>query len=96
MPDKDTGLGKWSLDQIIAAFTKGVTPDGLALSPIMPWPTFAHLTPEDARDVALFLQSIPPVTNAVPGPYKAGETPKVPYVSVTLPTAQYVGLPKPK
>jgi len=71
-------------------------PDGRALSPIMPWPTFAHLTAEDKRDVALFLQSVPAVNNAVPGPYKAGETPAVPYVSVTVPTAQYMALPKPK
>jgi mono/diheme cytochrome c family protein len=95
-PDPDTGLGKWTLDQIVASFTKGMTPEGRTLSEIMPWPTFSQLTPEDARAVALYLQSLPPVKNAIPGPYKAGETPAVPYISVTLPTAQYVALPKPK
>ena len=34
--------------------------------------------------------------NAVPGPFKAGETPGVPYVSVVVPTAQYTALPRPK
>jgi mono/diheme cytochrome c family protein len=95
-PDKETGLGAWSAEQIIDSFTKGVTPDGRKLSEIMPWPTFAHLTPEDARAVAAYLQSLPPVTNFVPGPYKAGETPAVPYISVTLPTKQYMALPQPK
>ena len=93
-PDKETGLGKWTLEQIIASFTTGVTPDGRKLSEIMPWPSFAHLTPEDAKAVALYLQSLPPVKNAIPGPYKAGETPAVPYVSVVIPTAQYLALPK--
>ena len=95
-PDKETGLGKWTTDQIVAAFTKGKTPDGRDLSPIMPWPALSHLTPGDARAIALYLQSLPPVKNAVPGPFKAGETPSVPYVSVVIPTAQYMGLPKPK
>ncbi len=39
----------------------------------MPWPALAHLTPDDARAIALYLQSLPPVKNAVPGPFKAGE-----------------------
>ncbi len=76
-PDKETGIGKWTLDQVIAGFTKGVMPDGRALSEIMPWRSFSHLTAEDAKSVALYLQSLPPVKNAIPGPYKAGETPAV-------------------
>ena len=71
-------------------------PDGRKLSEIMPWPTFAHMTPQDAQAVAAYLQSVPAVKNAIPGPYKAGETPAVPYISVTLPTAQYMALPPPK
>jgi mono/diheme cytochrome c family protein len=95
-PDKETGLGGWTTDQIVAAFTKGVRPDGRKLSEIMPWPALGRLTPDDARAIALYLQSLPPVKNAVPGPFKAGEQPSVPYVSVVIPTAQYMGLPRPK
>ncbi len=95
-PDKATGLGKLTGQQIRDAFTKGEMPDGRKLSPIMPWPTFAQMTPQDAMAVAAYLQSLPPVSNAIPGPYKAGETPAVPYISVTLPTAAYMELPKPK
>jgi mono/diheme cytochrome c family protein len=36
-PDEDTGLGNWTDEQIITAFTKGVRPDGRQLAPIMPW-----------------------------------------------------------
>ena len=95
-PDKETGLGGWTTQQIVVAFTKGKLPDGRELSEMMPWPALSHLTPEDAEAIAAYLQSLPPVKNAVPGPFKAGETPSVPYVSVVIPTAAYMGLPKPK
>jgi mono/diheme cytochrome c family protein len=95
-PDKETGLGRWTAEQIVTAFTKGKTPDGRELSPIMPWPALSHLTPEDARAIAAYLQSLPPVHNAAPGPFKAGETPSTPYVSTVIPTVQYMGLPRPK
>ena len=35
-PDKKTGLGTWTDEQIIAAFTTGVRPDGRQLAPSMP------------------------------------------------------------
>ena len=95
-PDKETGLGRFTTDQIIAAFTNGVLPDGRKLSPIMPWPALSHLTAADAHAIAAYLQSLPAVKNAVPGPFKAGETPTVPYISVVVPTAAYMGLPRPK
>ncbi len=93
-PDKDTGLGNWTTDQIVAALTKGERPDGRKLSEIMPWPALSHLTPDDARALAAYLQSLPPVRDAVPGPFKAGETPTVPYVSAVIPTSSYMALPK--
>ena len=39
-PDKETGLGAWTDDQIVAAITQGDRPDGRKLSAIMPWPSF--------------------------------------------------------
>ncbi len=93
-PDKETGLGAWTTDQIVAALTKGETPQGRKLSEIMPWPALSHLTPDDARALTAYLQSLPPVHNAVPGPFKPGETPSVPYVSAVLPTAQLFKSPK--
>ena len=95
-PDKETGLGGWTTEQIVAALTTGMTPHGRQLSEIMPWPALSHLTPEDSHALVAYLQSLPPVHNAVPGPFKAGEAPSVPYVSVVLPIAQFLTLPKPK
>ncbi len=93
-PDKETGLGKWSRDQIVVALTKGKTPDGRTLSEIMPWPAFSHLTSGDAQAIAAYLQSLPAVKNAVAGPFKPGEAPSV-AVSVIVPPSVFAKLPNP-
>lgn len=93
-PDKETGLGGWTSDQIVTAITTGKLPDGRMLSPIMPWPALSKLTPEDALAIAAYLKSLPVVKNAVPGPYKAGETPTV-AVSVVIPPSVFAKLPNP-
>ncbi|WP_378943210.1 cytochrome c [Mesorhizobium sp. ANAO-SY3R2] len=72
-PDKETGIGNWTTEQIVTAIQAGQRPDGRVLAPIMPWHAFAQLTPEDARAIAVFLQSVEPVSQAIPGPFKPGE-----------------------
>jgi mono/diheme cytochrome c family protein len=68
-PDGVTGLGEWSEAAIVAAVTRGVRPDGRRLDPMaMPWPWFSHLSDSDARAIAAYLRSLPPVTNSVPRP----------------------------
>ncbi len=74
-PDKDTGLGKWTDAQVMAALRTGVRPDGRVLAPIMPWRSLAMLTDQDAAAVVAYLRSLPPVANTVPGPFGPGETP---------------------
>jgi mono/diheme cytochrome c family protein len=72
-PDKETGIGSWTADQIVTALQTGVRPDGRILAPIMPWHAFANLTKDDATAIAAFVQSLPPVKNAVPGPFASGQ-----------------------
>jgi mono/diheme cytochrome c family protein len=72
-PDKETGIGSWTAEQIVAAIQTGERPDGRILAPIMPWHAFAHLTADDAMAIAAFLQSVKPVDNEVPEPFKPGE-----------------------
>jgi mono/diheme cytochrome c family protein len=74
-PDPETGLGKWSADQIVTALQTGARPDGRMLAPIMPWKSFANLTREDAAAIAAFLKSVPAVKNKVPGPFGTTEKP---------------------
>ncbi len=72
-PDKETGIGNWSTDQIVTALQTGVRPDGRELAPIMPWHAFANFTKDDVTAIADFLKSIPPVSHAIPGPFGPGE-----------------------
>jgi mono/diheme cytochrome c family protein len=72
-PDKETGIGSWTPEQIVKAIQTGERPDGRILAPIMPWHAFAKLTADDAMALAAFLQSLNPVSNQLPGPFKPGE-----------------------
>ena len=72
-PDKKTGIGSWTREQIVKALQGGERPDGRILAPIMPWHAFATLTADDAMAIAAFLQSVRPVSNQTPGPFKPGE-----------------------
>ena len=59
-PDS-TGIGSWTEEQIVTAIRTGRRPDGSALLPPMPWPTYANLSDEDAAAIAAYLKTIPPV-----------------------------------
>jgi mono/diheme cytochrome c family protein len=72
-PDKETGLGKWTAQQIVTAITTGERPDGRTLAPSMPWRGLAALTKPDALAIAAYLKSLPPISNKVPGPFGPDE-----------------------
>lgn len=85
--DAETGLGKWSEDEIVTALRAGKRPDGRILAPIMPWMSLASLTDEDAHAIAAYLKSLPPISNKAPGPFGADETPTGPYETIAFPNA---------
>jgi mono/diheme cytochrome c family protein len=87
-PDKETGIGSWTSDQIVTTIRTGTTPDGRTLSPVMPYPALSHLTDEDAQAVAAFLKSIPAVDHKNAGPIPASDKATV-FVSVILPADAY-------
>ncbi len=90
-PDKETGLGDWTAEQIVTAIRQGKRPDGSELSPVMPYPAFSHLTDDDALAIAAFLKSLPAVSNKV---VSFNSSDKVPIaVSAVLPPAVYNALP---
>jgi mono/diheme cytochrome c family protein len=84
-PDAETGLGKWSDAEVIAAFTTGVAPDGRQLAPAMPWMSYGHISADDAEALVAYLRSLKPVSHQVPGPFAAGDKPSAPYLSVVMP-----------
>jgi hypothetical protein len=60
-PDKETGLGSWTREQIMTAFRTGKRPDSRMLAPTMPWEAFgANLTDGDANAIVSYLQSLRP------------------------------------
>jgi mono/diheme cytochrome c family protein len=68
-PDPETGLGRWTEVEIVAALRRGIAPDGRRLDPMaMPWPWFSRLTDGDARAIATYLRAVPSVRNPVPSP----------------------------
>ncbi len=81
-PDTETGLGTWSDDEIIVAFTTGVRPDGRQLAPAMPWMSYGHINAEDAAALVAYLRSLPPVKHKVPGPFPAEAKPTAPFMAV--------------
>jgi mono/diheme cytochrome c family protein len=64
-PDKTTGLGDWTDEEIKTAFTTGVSKDGLHLFPIMPYRFFNHMSDEDVDAVVAYLKTLEPVNNSV-------------------------------
>jgi len=65
-PDRETGIGTWTDDEIARAIQEGVDKNGRALFPIMPYPNFRNLTDEDLASIVVYLRSIPAVRNPVP------------------------------
>jgi Cytochrome C oxidase, cbb3-type, subunit III len=65
-PDKETGAGNWTDDMFVRALRNGIGHDGRALV-AMPWWIFMNLADEDIASVIVYLRSIPPIKNKLPG-----------------------------
>jgi mono/diheme cytochrome c family protein len=65
-PDVETGIGRWSEQDIVNAIRTGMRPDGSVLAPPMPWPNYATMTDDDAFAIAAYLKSLKPVSHRVP------------------------------
>jgi mono/diheme cytochrome c family protein len=64
-PDPDTGLGRWSDDEIIRAIREGTRRDGRRLGPPMPFHLYRTLSDRDVQAIVQYLRTVPPVYNAV-------------------------------
>jgi mono/diheme cytochrome c family protein len=60
-PDRQTGIGGWTDDQIITAIRLGRRPNGERLVPVHPYPVFNGMAAEDLRALVAFLRSVPAV-----------------------------------
>lgn len=84
-PDPETGLGKWTDQELVRAIRQGQSRDGRALAPVMPWPSYSVLSNADMRAIVAFLRSVSPVRFQVPARVGAGQKPSAPYLTVVTP-----------
>ncbi|MET0410905.1 MAG: c-type cytochrome [Polyangiaceae bacterium] len=65
--DPQTGIGDWSLDDIVTVIKQGSDPDGDGICPPMPtgpMAAFGGMSDEDALDIAHYIKSLPPIVDA--------------------------------
>lgn len=65
-PDRESGIGEWSDEEIARAIRAGVTQDGTALFPIMPYLRYHTMSDEDVQSVVVYLRTLEPVRTAHP------------------------------
>jgi mono/diheme cytochrome c family protein len=64
-PDPETGIGKWTDAQIIAAIREGKRPDGRIIGPPMPIALYRDISDDDVKAIVAYLRAVKPVANQV-------------------------------
>ena len=59
-------LGSWTDGEIYMALTCGLSRNGKALFPLMPYDAFGKMSQEDLYSIIAYLRTLPPVKNEVP------------------------------
>lgn len=73
-----TGLGSWTEEQFLTAMKQGWYKgmEGTRkLLPPMPWQGYSQLSDDELKAIFAYLQSVPPVENAIPAAVMAGPPP---------------------
>ena len=65
-PDKETGAGTWTDDQLARGIREGIGHDGRALFPLMPYEQYRRMSDEDLASVIVYLRSLPAVRQSLP------------------------------
>lgn len=60
------GVGAWSDGELYRAIATGVSRDGHALFPIMPYLNYGRMADEDVRAIIAYLRTLVPIEHAVP------------------------------
>ncbi len=60
-PDRDTGIGTWTDEQIVAAIRLGRRPNGERIVPVHPFMAFNGMAEGDLTALVAFLKTVPPV-----------------------------------
>lgn len=79
-PDMETGLGTWSINQLVQMIRMGTTDHSARSIPVMPWPAYANITSPDALAIAAYLKSLAPVRHVIPNNVAQGQKATAPFV----------------
>lgn len=63
-PDRETGIGTWTDEQIVTAIRLGRRPNGERLLPVHPYTVFNGMMADDLKALVTFLKTVPPVKRA--------------------------------
>src|SRR5690606_30097486 len=58
--------GDWTDGEILRAFTEGVSRDGTALFPLMPYGAFGQMDRDDALAIVAYLRTLPSIASELP------------------------------
>lgn len=68
-PDRETGLGEWTLDNFVQTIRTGRhLGRGREILPPMPIPAYSNFSDDELRAIFSYLRTIPAVKNRVPAP----------------------------
>jgi hypothetical protein len=79
-PDADTGIGDWSVEDVVRMIQAGRDNHGGYTRPIMPWPSYAGIEADDAAAIAKYLLSLEPVRHLVPANVPPGQRARAPFI----------------
>ena len=79
-PDRQTGIGNRSVEQLVTLLRAGTDRHGSQILPVMPWPAYAYMTADDAAAIATYLKSLSPVRHQVPANVPPGQPASAPFV----------------
>lgn len=65
-PDRETGIGAWTDDEVARAIREGVDRSGRTLFPIMPYQHFHAMSDEDLASVVVYIRSLEPARHELP------------------------------
>lgn len=60
------GVARYTDGELFRVITSGVTKEGRAMFPLMPYPYYGKMDPEDIYSIIAYLRTLPPIENEVP------------------------------
>jgi mono/diheme cytochrome c family protein len=61
-----SGISRYTDGELFRVITTGVTKEGRAMFPVMPYPHYGQMDEEDIYSLIVYLRSLPPIENEVP------------------------------